>query len=162
MQKPMCSSSSTPRSSPPLTMSSRFTLRAKALSFIRLSDRLHVNFGKRLAGLDQGNSGDESRKFVAGEERFLHRRIAGDAGVFRMRHDGAADFVGVAALLEDFVAFVGMFFGRGPALVIEIVNEADNAPESFRFRRPVCRTFSNTRACRPPRPRRACAGFRTE
>src|SRR5207244_4256804 len=34
MQKLMCSSRSTPRSVAPLMMSSRFTLRAKALSFI--------------------------------------------------------------------------------------------------------------------------------
>src|SRR5579864_5457457 len=34
MQKAMCSSRSTPKSFAPLTMSSRFTLRAKALSFI--------------------------------------------------------------------------------------------------------------------------------
>src|SRR5580698_10570187 len=35
MQNAMCSSRSTPRAAAPLTMSSRFTLRAKALSFIR-------------------------------------------------------------------------------------------------------------------------------
>jgi hypothetical protein len=40
--------------------------------------------------------------------------VAGDAGVFRVRHYGAADFVGISALLQNFVALEGMVFEVGP------------------------------------------------
>ena len=48
-----------------------------------------------------------------------------------MRHDGFADLFGPAALGEDFVAAVGMVFQRGPAVVVEIVDEADDRPFFF-------------------------------
>ena len=105
--------------------------------FHPLSDRLGVDFGEGLAGLDKGDGGDESGELVAGEKRFFHRRVAADAGVFGVRHNGAADFIGVSSLFEDFVALVGMLVGGGPAFVVEVVDESDNAPEIFGFRRSV-------------------------
>ena len=48
-----------------------------------------------------------------------------------MRHDGAADFVGVSALFENLIALVRMLFGSRPALVVEIVNQADDGPQIF-------------------------------
>jgi len=51
MQHPMCSSKSTPRSAAPTIMSSRFTLRAKALSFILFRTDLVSTWASDLPGL---------------------------------------------------------------------------------------------------------------
>src|SRR5262249_59959110 len=51
MQKAMCSSRSMPRSAAPLMMSSRLTLRAKALSFIFLRTDLASTSASDLLGL---------------------------------------------------------------------------------------------------------------
>src|SRR5579859_2110911 len=51
MQNAMCSSRSTPRSAAPLMMSSRLTLRAKALSFIFLRTDLASTSASDLLGL---------------------------------------------------------------------------------------------------------------
>ena len=118
-------------------MSSRFTLRAKALSFILFRTDFTSTSASDLPGLIRATGGDESGEFVAGEESFFHGRVAGDAAVLGVRHDGAADFVGVSALFQNFVAFVGMLFEAGPALVVEVVNESDDAPEIFVFGRAV-------------------------
>jgi len=108
-------------------------LAGEGFVFHPLSDGLGVDFCERLAGLDEGNGGDESGELVTGEETFFHWRVATDAGVFGVGHDGAADFVGVSALFQDFVAFIGMLFGGGPAFVVEVVDESDDAPEIFGF-----------------------------
>ena len=161
MQKAMCSSRSTPRAAAPLMMSSRFTLRAKALSFILFRTDLVSTSASDLPGLIKRDSGDEAGEFVAGEESLFHGRVAGHAGVFGVRHDGAADFVGVSALFQDLVALVRMVLEAGPAFVIEVVNQSDDAPEVFVFGRIHLPTCGRRRACRLRRPARVCANFPT-
>jgi len=92
-------------------------------------ERRFEDFGQRLAWFDQGAGGDESCELVAGEESFFHGGVARYAGVLGVGHDGAADFVGVAAFFQDFVAFVGMFFRGGIFLVIEIMDQSDDSPK---------------------------------
>jgi hypothetical protein len=53
-----------------------------------------------------------------------------------VREDGADDFLGVAALAEDFCAFGGMLlvgrvFAVRPALVVEVMQQRRDAPELF-------------------------------
>src|SRR5437879_1014994 len=56
-------------------------LAGEGLIFHSFSHRLGVDFGQRLPRLDQGDGGDESGEFVAGEQSLLHGRVAGDASV---------------------------------------------------------------------------------
>ncbi len=83
--------------------------------------------------LHQRGGGDEASELVAGEEGLLQLRVAADSGVVGVRHDGSANVFGPAALGEDGIALVGMLFGAGIFLVIEVVDEADDAPEFLVF-----------------------------
>src|ERR1017187_10078394 len=76
MQKAMCSSKSTPRAAAPLTISSRFTLRAKALSFIRFRTDFASTSANDFPGLiratavmDPGSSSQAKRAFSMGGSR---------------------------------------------------------------------------------------------
>ena len=131
MQNAMCSSRSTPISAAPLMMSSRLTERAKALSFIFFLTELGIHLRQRLVGLDQRGGGDESGKLVAGEQRFLQQALARNSAVAGVRQDRAANLFGHAALFQDLAALEGMVLGGGIFFVIEVVDEADEAPEFF-------------------------------
>ena len=61
--------------------------------------------------------GNEAGEFVAGEQRFLQRRIAGDAGVIGVGKNGADNFFGVVALAKNFCAF-GWMFAVGGVVVL--------------------------------------------
>src|SRR5258708_23130558 len=87
--------------------------------------------GQGLNWLDQRDGGNDSGEFVAGEERFFHRRVTSDAGIFGMRHHGASDDLGPAPLLQDLVALVRMVVEARVLLVVEVVNQADDAPQVF-------------------------------
>jgi len=101
-----------------------WTPRANALSFMRLFTEL-ASRSKTLSMADIRASGNEAGEFIAGEQRLLQRRIAGDAGVIGRGKGWRGDFFGVAALTRIFAPSAG-FRGRGvvvigPAFVIEIV-----------------------------------------
>src|SRR5579864_498395 len=120
MQNAMCSSRSTPRSRAPFTMSSRLTVRAKALSFIFLRTDFASTSANDFPGLT-------SAQAVMNPARTL----AGDAGIFRVRHNRAANLVGIFALFQNFVALVRMLLRAGILFVIEIVDQSDHAPQVF-------------------------------
>src|SRR5205807_6333775 len=82
-----------------------------------LANRLCIHFSQRLRGLHQRGGSDESSQLVAGEENFLHVGLSLDASVVRMRHDGAADVLGISTLFEDLVADKWMLFRSGKALI---------------------------------------------
>ena len=48
-----------------------------------------------------------------------------------MREDGAAHFLGIAALFQNLGAFVGVVVGARIFFVIEVVEKADQAPQFF-------------------------------
>ena len=50
-----------------------------------------------------------------------------------MRFDGVNHVLGVASLAEDLRTFEGMVRGIGPALIVEIVQQPDDAPFLFVF-----------------------------
>ena len=104
MQNVICSSRSMPRSAAPLTMSSRLTERAKALSFIRF----RIDFASTSAS-----------------------DLVGFTSAVAVIN--AADVFGPTAFGEDCVALVGMLFGAGIPFVVEVVDEADVSPEIFVF-----------------------------
>src|SRR6266581_2573881 len=56
-------------------------LAGEGFVFHPFSDRLSIDFRQRLTGLDQRDSGDESCKFIAGEESLFHGRVTGYAAV---------------------------------------------------------------------------------
>jgi hypothetical protein len=97
---------------------------------------IYLEIKDAFRGADVGAGGEETGEFVASEKSVFERGLARDAGIIGVGEDGADDFVGVAALAEDFRAFRGMLpVGRviviGPTLVIEIVKECGEAPELF-------------------------------
>jgi hypothetical protein len=51
--------------------------------------------------------------------------------------DGAGDDSVPSALSEDCVAFVRIIFEAGPTVVVEVVNQADDAPHVLAVRRAV-------------------------
>jgi len=99
--------------------------------FHLFSDRLGLDFGERLSGLDQSAGGDETCELVAGEQRFFHRSLPGDTGVFSVRHDCLADFLSVATLFQNLISLVGMIFQAGILFVVKVVQQSDHAPELF-------------------------------
>ena len=106
-------------------------LAGEGFVFHPLSYRLGVDFGQRLARLDQRYGSDESGELVAGEEGFLHRRVAGDAGVFGVRHDRFRDHLGPAAFFQNFIALVWMVLEAGIFFIVEIVHKSHDAPKVF-------------------------------
>src|SRR5215204_5315971 len=74
-----------------------------------LPNRLQVNFGDALRGLNVRYRGKEAGQFIAGEECLFQQAVARDAAVVRVREDGAANVFGDAALGEDRLAFHRMF-----------------------------------------------------
>src|SRR5579864_5556576 len=140
MQNAMCSSRSTPRSRAPFTMSSRLTVRAKALSFIFLRTDFASTSANDFPGLT-------SAQAVMNPARTL----AGDAGIFRVRHNRAANLVGIFALFQNFVAIVRMLLRAGILFVIEIVDQSDHAPQVF-----VCGKLSRIGARMQASTAKAC------
>ncbi len=88
--------------------------------------RFHLR--QRLPRLDQSTRRDESRQFIAREQRFLHRGVATDAAVLRVRHDGATDLIRISALFQNLVSFVRMILNPRVAIVVEVVQQSHNSP----------------------------------
>jgi len=80
---------------------SRFTLRAKALSFIFFRTDLASTSASDFPGFDQRACGDEARQLSAGEESLLHGACPGHGGIFGMRMMARADFIGIASSFQD-------------------------------------------------------------
>ena len=126
----------------------------EGLLFQPLLHRGEVDVGERLAGLDQGHGGDEAGELVAGVEGLGEAGLARRAGVGRVAQDGRAHDLGVPLGGEDLDPAVGVVLLVGPALVVEVVEQAGEAPE---LPRPRSRGGRSS-APRPRRPGRACAG----
>src|SRR5262249_48793575 len=95
-------------------------------------DRGRLEVEHALAWPDQRRRGDEAGELVAGEQRFLERRRALNAGrLLGMRLYGADEPIWVSALPENLAALERMIAKRRPALVVEVVQKADNPPLVF-------------------------------
>src|SRR2546428_12208393 len=102
-------------------MSSRFTLRANALSFIffrtdfaSTSASDFPGFTSAHAVMNPASSSQANRALSIG----VSRRTPVQLGV---RHDGAANFIGSAALFQNFIPFIGVVLRACPLLVIKIM-----------------------------------------
>ena len=118
-------------------MSSRLTLRANALSFSFFFTEDGFTSRERLRRLHEGAGDEEAAELVAGEERLRHLRRARDVRVRRMSKDRGAELLVEAALLEDLRADEGMLFGVRVRLVVEVVQQAADAPADGVFIRRV-------------------------
>src|SRR5881227_3757998 len=127
MQNAMCSSRSTPSAAAPWVMSSRLTLRAKALSFIFLRTDLASTSARDLPGFHQCGGGNEPGQLVAGEQCLLHGRHPGHVGIIGMGEDGAAHLFRISALFEDIVSHERVLGRRGIFFIIEVVQQAGDA-----------------------------------
>ena len=115
-------------------MSSRLTVRAKPFDFIFFLT-LGSSHIASSACRDRTNAAvavDEAGQFVAGIKGLVEQmgaRIVGQ--IVGMRADRVDYFLGIARGAQDGRALQRMIGGIGPALVIEIVQEADDAPGFF-------------------------------
>ena len=71
---------------------------------------------------------DEPRQLVAGEERVLEARLAGDAGVARRAKDRAHEPLRIARARAARRAVLRVLVERGMALVVEVVQQRHVAP----------------------------------
>ena len=122
-QKPICSSSSTPSSEAPSTISSRLTPRANALSFIFLRTPATSTSWIEREGFTSVQAGQEARQLIAGKERTGQVRGARDACVERVAEDGGPHLLRPALLLEHTHTHPRVLLGRGMALVVEVVQQ---------------------------------------
>lgn len=89
-----------------------------------LSHAGDFNFGDLLARFHKRAGGEESGKFVAGKERLIQMRHAGNAGVLSVSEDRRAQLDGPALALQFADSDERMLFGRGVPLVVEVVEQA--------------------------------------
>src|SRR5262249_18562773 len=68
---------------------------------------------------------------VAGVEALFHQALPFHTAVVGMGKDGAADLLGIAAFFEDFVAHERVLGRGGIFFIIEIVQQAGDAPLVF-------------------------------
>ena len=123
MQNAMWVSRSTPSSAAPCTMSSRWTARANALSFIFLRTLRDFDLGNGFAWLDQGAGGEKAGQLVAGEESLGKVRRARHARVLRVTKNGGAKFLRPAQPLQLANTGERVLLGGGMALVVEVVEQ---------------------------------------
>src|SRR4029077_9585004 len=81
-----------------------------------------------LAGPDERGRGDEPGHLVARPKRLLEPAVARHAAVVGVRENRASHPVGVPLLPQDLAAAKRMIVERRPALVVEIMEQADDAP----------------------------------
>src|SRR5262249_49929043 len=82
-----------------------------------------------LARPHQRRGGDKSAQFVTREKRFLQSAVARHAGdLVRVREDRANRPLRIALVAQNLAALVRMIAARPPAFVVEVVEEADDAP----------------------------------
>ena len=79
----------------------------------------------------QRRGGDEARHLVARVQRVLEPRLARHAGVVGVREDRARHPLGIALRLQDLDAAKRMVLLVGIALVVEVVQQRDDAPVVF-------------------------------
>ena len=108
-------------------------------------------------GPNLGHGRDEAGQLVAGVERLVQRRDARAIGqIVGVRLDRVDHVLGIAVLGQDGRALQRMVGRVRPALVVEVVQQADDAPGRLR-RRPA---GGRRPASRLRRPACACAGCR--
>lgn len=113
-----------------------FTADASREGFVfhALFDGAGFKIEDALRRTDVGAGGEEAGELIAGKKCVLKRRFAWDAAVIGVGEDGADHFFRIAVLAENFGALGGMFaVGSvvvvGPTLVVEVVEEGNEAPE---------------------------------
>src|SRR5262249_17912155 len=90
--------------------------------------------GLRLEPFEAGRANeaarvDEAAELVAGEERLLEERVAGQAEGLRVREHGLDDLLGIALLAKDRRPVLRMLVECRMHLVVEVVQERGHAPE---------------------------------
>src|SRR5438270_303976 len=93
-----------------------------------LLDRRDLQVVEALRGPDERAGDEEAAQLVRGEESARELRVARDARVGRVAEDGADDALRVAAPAKDDRTLVRVLFGRGEHLVVEVVQQSDDAP----------------------------------
>jgi hypothetical protein len=78
---------------------------------------------------DEPDRVDEAGELVAREQRLLERRVARHREMFRVRQHGLDDLVRVSLLAQDRRAVLRMPVERRVHLVVEVVEQRDDAPE---------------------------------
>ena len=93
-----------------------------------LQDRLDRDVGDLLRGTHERAGADEAGQLVGRQDRLLHRRLARNARVEGVAADRLDEVLGPGALPEDLHAAEDVVRLGGVLLVVEVVEEADEAP----------------------------------
>ena len=83
----------------------------------------HFDLGDGFGGLDEGAGDEKAGQFVAGEQGLIEMRDAGHTGVLRVAQNGGAQLDGPAQALQFADAHKRVLFGRGVALIVEVVEQ---------------------------------------
>ena len=130
----MISSNGIPSSSAPWMMSSRFTARANALSFIFFFTELTSTSWTLFDGPNIRHCHDESAQLIDGVKRLFHWRLATDAGVTRVRKNRATNLVTPSVLAQPvhadkWMTFTRTLFDIWMTLVIHVVQQTNCFPQ---------------------------------
>src|SRR5260370_1551988 len=94
-----------------------------------LLHRARLEVKNALARSDERRCGNETAQLIAREQRLLEQTVARHTGDFlRVRENRANRPLGIALRAQNLGAFVRMVAERRPPLVVEIVQQSDDAP----------------------------------
>lgn len=93
-----------------------------------LEHALHGHVCELLRRSHECDGYNETGELVRRENRPLHRRITGLAGVGRVTEDAVDDLLRYAALSEDRRPCLWMLLDRRVNLIVEVVEQSDNPP----------------------------------
>ena len=128
----MCSSSGRPSSSAPRAQVVAGHGAGERLVLHPLDHRRRLEVEHALRRPHERRGGDEAGHLVAGVQRLARAAISrGTPRVVGVRQDRARHPLGIALRLQDLDAAKRMVLLVGPALVVEVVQQRDDAPVLF-------------------------------